>query len=285
MATFTNQASLTYNGLTATSNIVTGELLETLSITKEALNMQYNADGSLTYAVNLINSGTTALTGLTLTDDLGAYQIGGVSRAPLRYAAGTARYFVNGVLQTAPTVTAGPPLTIAGISVPAGGNAAILYEALPTAYAPLTAGSRIVNTAQASGAALPGAITATSTVNVGTEPVLSISKAVSPTTVSPNGQLTYTFVIENTGNTAADASDLVAVTDVFTPILIDLTVTFNGAAWTPTTNYTYNVATGAFATVPGQITVPAATYTQSTATGEWIVTPGVSTLTVTGFVA
>ena len=51
MATFTNQASLTYNGLTATSNIVTGELLETLSITKEALNMQYNADGSLTYAV------------------------------------------------------------------------------------------------------------------------------------------------------------------------------------------------------------------------------------------
>ena len=75
------------------------------------------------------------------------------------------------------------------------------------------------------------------------------------------------------------------MTDTFDPILSGLTVTFNGAAWAPTTNYTYNAATGAFATVAGQITVPAATYTQNAATGEWSTTPGVSTLTVTGTVA
>ena len=70
--------------------------------------------------------------------------------------------------------------------------------------------------------------------------------------------------------------------DTFDPLLSDLVVSFNGAAWTEPANYTYNDATGEFATVAGQITVPAATYTQDPDTGVQIVTPGVSTLTVTG---
>ena len=37
MATFTNQATLTYNGGTASSNITTGELLEVLTATKTAV--------------------------------------------------------------------------------------------------------------------------------------------------------------------------------------------------------------------------------------------------------
>lgn len=37
MATFTNFATLSYNGGTTTSNVVTGELLETLSATKIAV--------------------------------------------------------------------------------------------------------------------------------------------------------------------------------------------------------------------------------------------------------
>ena len=47
-------------------------------------------------------------------------------------------------------------------------------------------------------------------------------------------------------------------------------------------NYSYNAATGTFATQEGQITVPAATFTQDATTGEWTVTPGAGTLTVTG---
>lgn len=285
MAAFTNQAALTYNGVTIPSNIVTGELLETLTITKDALDSQYTAASSVTYIINLINSGAAALTGLTLTDNLGAYLSGGRTLTPLSYVSGTARYYVNGVAQAAPAVTAGPPLTITGLSVPAGGNATLLYEALPNQFAPLDVGRTIINTASVSGAALPSAVEAEQTITVRREPVLRIRKALSPASVSPGGQLTYTFTIENTGNTPATAAELLAVTDTFAPILSGLTVTFNGAAWAPTTNYTYNAATGAFATVPGQITVPAATYTQNAATGEWSTTPGVSTLTVTGTVA
>lgn len=43
MAAFYNQATLSYNGNTTTSNITTGEILEVLSATKTALRDTYNA--------------------------------------------------------------------------------------------------------------------------------------------------------------------------------------------------------------------------------------------------
>ena len=113
---------------------------------------------------------------------------------------------------------------------------------------------------------------------------LTISKSICPTIVTENGRLTYTFVIQNIGNTPAVATDDVTITDTFNPILTGLTVTFNGVAWTENVNYTYSEATGEFATIPSQITVPAATYTQDPTTGEWTVDPGIGVLTVTGTV-
>ena len=75
------------------------------------------------------------------------------------------RYYQNGVLQTAPTVTAGPPLVFTGITVPAGGNAVIAYEAAPTAAAPRSAEGLVTNTATATGAGLVNPVTATETVS------------------------------------------------------------------------------------------------------------------------
>ena len=281
MATFTNYATLSYNGGTTDSNIVTGELLATLSMTKTAVRDTYTQRSSVTYAVSLLNSGTTAVTGVTVTDNLGGYTFGEGTVYPLAYREGSLRYYVNGVLQTAPTVTAGPPLVISNISVPAGGNALLIYEATVTAYAPLGVEATVTNTVTAVGGGMN--LTASATVAMESRVDLSISKALCPGVVSENGQLTYTFVIENSGSLAAGAADNVVLTDTFDPKLSAITVTFNGAAWSEGVNYTYDETTGVFRTLPGQITVPAAMYAQQT-DGTWAVRPGTAVLSVTGTV-
>ena len=283
MATFTNKATLSYNGGSVDSNTVTGELLEVLSITKTATLDEYTAGDTVTYVVALRNTGPTALAGLTVEDDLGGYTFGAGTLYPLTYVAGSATYYINGVLQPAPAVTAGPPLSVTGLSVPAGGNALLIYEASVNNYAPLTVGSTITNTATASGSGISAPVSATETITAGQQAVLTISKSLSPTVVTENGQLTYTFIIENTGNTPAIATDNIVVTDIFDPVLSPISAAFNGTAWTEGTNYTYNDTTGEFATIAGEITVPAATYTQNP-DGTWTIVPGVSTLTVTGTV-
>ena len=284
MMTFTNQATLSYSGGTTNSNITVGQLLATLSAAKTALRDEYSTCDNLTYVISLVNSGTTAFTGLTLTDDLGGYEFGGDTVYPLAYAEDSVRYYVNGILQPAPAVTAGPPLTITGVSVPAGGNALILYEADITRYAPLGVEDEITNTVAITGGGVTPALTASETVTPAAEPRLTVTKGMSPTTVAENGRLTYTFTIQNSGSVEAEANDDVVLTDTFNPILEDLSVTLNGALLAEGTDYTYDATTGAFATLPGVITVPAATFAQDPQTGAWAVSPGVATLVVSGTV-
>ncbi len=281
MPTFTNRATLSYNGITRESNTVTGNITETLAATKLVLNDNYAGTTRLTYVINLVNSGATSFVGLTLTDDLGGYEVGGTTVYPLSYVDNSLLYLINGAPQADPTVAAGPPLTISGISVPAGGNATIIYQADVTGFAPLDVDSTIVNTVTATGAGLTEPVTADATVNSIDGPQLNITKALDPINVPENGPLTYTFVISNSGNTAAEATDNVVVSDTFDPILDITSVTLNGTPLTLGTGYTYNAATGLFETVAGVITVPAATYTQNP-DGSISTTDGAVTLTVTG---
>lgn len=280
MATFFNQATLSYNGNVVNSNITTGELLEVLSATKTAVVDTYSRNSEVTYIINIVNSGSIAYNNLTVTDDLGAYTFGATELVPLDYVDGSVRYFVNGALQPAPAVTTGAPLVITGINVPAGGVATVVYAAETNSFAPLGDTASIVNTAVVSGTGISD-ITVTETITPENTAELTISKSLNPTTVTENGQLTYTFVIQNTGSEAVVVTDNAIVTDTFNPALNITGVTFNGTAWTSPANYTYSEATGAFATNAGQITVPAATYTQNT-DGTWTIQPGVSVLTVTG---
>ncbi len=284
MATFTNQAFLSYRNNITPSNIVTGEIREVLTAAKTAVTETYTAGDTLTYVISLVNAGGSALTGLTVTDDLGAYPFGTGTVVPLDYTEGSVRYFVNGVLQAAPTVSDTSPLTVTGLSLPAGGNGLLIYETTANNFAPLGTDGAIINTATVTGSGVPTPVTVTETVTAEDAAFLTITKAISPVSVTDNEPLTYSFVIQNFGNTATVATDDVTVTDTFDPILNPITVTLNGVTLVEGTDYTYDETTGAFATVPGRITIPAATYTQDPATGEWMVEPGSVTLTVVGTV-
>lgn len=283
MARFTNQAQLRYGNSIANSNIAVGEILEVLSAEKTAVKAEYTPNDCVTYVISIVNAGTTAMNGLSITDNLGTYLQATTELTPLRYVEGSVKYYVNGVLQSTPVVVEGPPLVINGINVPAGGDVIIVYKADINEYAPLAAGSQITNTATIAGAGITP-ITAEEVITAVQAPMLTITKSISPVPVTENGTLTYTFLIQNMGNAQVDETVGAIVTDTFNPILSNPVVTFNGTAWTQTTNYTYDETTGVFATNTGQITVPAATYARDPVTNAVVVTPGVSTLVIAGII-
>ena len=255
-----------------------------LTITKTAVSSGYGRGDGISYVVTLTNTGTVPVTGVTVTDNLGAYTVSdGIAVYPLDYVDGTLRLYVNGVLSETPAVSANPELTVSGINIPAGANALVVYEATPNEFAPLYNGGTITNVASVSGATLAETITASDTVSARSEAALTIAKAICPDTVTDNGVLTYTFVIQNSGAEAADAAAEIVITDTFNPTLSDITVTIDGSPL-PASAYTYDEASGVFATVAGAIIVPGATFMQNAQTGAFTVTPGVTVIKISGTV-
>ena len=106
MATFYNQATLSYGNNVTTSNVTVGELISGLSVTKTAASANYGLGDGITYVVSLVNATGSDIVGLNLTDNLGVYTLGATSVIPLTYVDGSVLYYQNGVLQPAPTVTA-----------------------------------------------------------------------------------------------------------------------------------------------------------------------------------
>ena len=286
MQSFFNQATLSYNGITLASNVTRGTVADILSATKTAVEPTYTKDSENTFVINLVNSGATALTGLTLNDNMGGYAFNaGTENAqtlyPLTYRDGSVQYYVNGVRQPSPTVTDTDGMTITGINIPAGGNATIVYAVNANEFAPLDNGASIVNTATLTGPGINLPVTAQATVSTAAAPLLDITKSLNPQTVTGGAPVTYTFNITNTGAVAATADDNVQVRDTFTPPLANLTVTLDGIPL-DTTQYTYNEQTGEFATNPGVITVPAAAFLQNAGSGAYSASPGEAILQVTG---
>ena len=287
MASFTNQARLSYNNTVVNSNRAVGEILDVLTLGKTAVVDTYSRGDDITFILNLVNSGTVPLTGITVTDNMGGYPFGTtapVTLYPMTYRDGSVRLYTNGVLGTPPEAVGSAPVVFSGITVPAGGNVMLIYEAEVNGYAPLAAGDSITNTASASGAGVTAPVTASETISVAEAPELTITKTIEPVPVAENGTLTYTFFIQNSGNTEAGAADNVILSDTFDPALSNLSVTYNGAPWTAGTDYPYEQTNGGFTSAAGAITVPPAVYTQDPATGEIQITPGSAVVTVSGTV-
>ena len=179
-------------------------------------------------------------------------------------------------------ITVTDNLAIEGINLPANSTATFIYATKSNGFAPLSAGSVITNTVVTDGGAGIGEITATATVNVVESPELTIAKAVCHAVLNDNDRLTYTIIVQNLGNVPIVATDGVVISDVFNPVLSNLSVELNGVALAEGTGYTYNAVSGEFAVVDGVITVPVATYVQDPATGVITTTPGVTVLSVTG---
>lgn len=285
MPAFFNQATLSYNDITTTSNIVQGDYTPQLTISRNSTSSVYCGDDQITMVIGIVNSCSTACSGLTLTDNLGAYSHSSGTLVPLNYEEGSLQVYANGVLQPAPQVEAGPPLAVSGLSVPAGGNLLVLYTARVNAYAPLGIGASITGTSTLSGGCLAAPISGESVIEAACGARLTISKSICPASITCNEPVSYTLTIQNSGASPAVVTDNVIITDVFSPVLDIDQVVFNGTIWQTPANYSYNAATGVFTTNAGQITVPAASYSQDMSTGEWTVTPGTVTLTITGRIA
>ena len=278
IAAFYNQATLSYSGGVTRSNITAGELVSALTVDKVAVSDTYAPGDTIVYALSIVNGGETDLAGIEVTDDLGGYEFDGETLYPLAYVEDSVRYFIAGVLQTAPTVEAGPPLVISGLDIPAGSNVLLLYAATVTEYAPLGEGAEITNTATVSACS---DVTACETITMEGGAELAIIKAVSPAEVTSCGTVAYTITVQNSGAADAAEDDAIVITDTFDPALQDIAVTLDGAALTEGVDYTYDPDTGEFATVAGRVTVPAATFAQDE-DGVWTATPGVAALVITG---
>lgn len=105
MATFYNQATLSYNGIVTDSNVTEGEIVGALEVAKTAISTSYRRGDTIAYAVSILNSSESTTGGVTLADSLGSYEVGGVTYRPLDYLDGSVRLFIGGTLVAPPTVS------------------------------------------------------------------------------------------------------------------------------------------------------------------------------------
>lgn len=282
----TNQASIAYRyndqSASAVSNVATAVINEPLGISKVSLESVYRLGDDITYVITVTNGGTTALSGISLVDDLGTYTTAGGTATPLTYV-GPAIYFVDGVFVGNITPTVGADgIGFGPTTIGPGSTVQVIYKVNVNDRAPLDEGGQITNTATVTAAGNTAPVSDSNTITVDDYADVTITKSMTPATVSDGDALTYTFVINNYGN--AEATDIV-LTDAFDPAPENITVQVNGAA-IPATDYSYQ---NGVLTLPGErsttaLTLPPATVTTDPTTGQVTVTPSSLTVTVTGII-
>lgn len=288
MATIiTNRASISYNNgtasITTVSNTTTASVNEALSIQKSSLTETYRVGDDLTYVITLQNSSEGAVTNVVVTDDLGSYDFNGSVLTPLSYG-GSAQLYINGSFVSALTpVISASNIVFSIASIPAGGNAQIIYNATVNDYASGGTGSFLTNTASVAfecDCLCNQGSSDSETVVADSFAELRLIKSVCPNPIICGDRITYVIDIYNYGNIAAEG---VVLTDTFTPPLEDIVVSVDGTI-IPATDYTY---VDGLLTLPAaesgySITVPAASFVQNPVSGIFETTPGQVQIIISG---
>ena len=286
MPTIENYATVSYtaNGVAETkvSNLAEIQLESSVSFTKNSLGETYGDGSVVTYILTLNNLSPTALTNVTVTDDLGTFAEGTLELTPLTYT-DPAVLLVNGQdlsgqLTTDSSVSGSVTFTLPAL--PSGATANIIYRATVNEYAPLANGSTIVNTATLTSDSECANGTAAATITAALAADVSVFKQMSPNPVVCGDTVTYTIRVYNYGNIPAENIQLV---DAFDPAPTNITVLLDGSLLSESV-YTYEngVLTVPAAVTESPITVPAATYTRDETTGIVSVAPGVIEFVITG---
>jgi uncharacterized repeat protein (TIGR01451 family) len=285
MPTIENFATVSYTsgGISETkvSNIAEILVESAVGFTKTSLGNTYTDNSVLTYILTITNSSGAAITGSTITDNLGAYAFGATELIPLQYVAPAVLLIngqdVSGQLSVDVSVPGNLIFTIP--NVPAGATANVIYKAQTNDYAPLALNSTIVNTSTFESNSECADTSASATVSVANAANIQIIKQMCPNPVICGDTITYTIKIYNYGNTAAENVTLV---DDFNPAPTNITVSRDGVLLLGT-DYTY---VNGVLTVPASsgeaVTVPPATFTQDPVTGFITVIPSVVEYTITG---
>ena len=285
MATIENFATVSYTsgGVTETkvSNLAEIGLESAISFTKTTLGETYGEDEVVTYILSMTNTSTSAITNVSITDDLGTFVFGTLELTPLTYAP-PALLLIDGqdvsAQLTVDTATAGS-LVFSFPTLPAGATANIVYRAAVNEYAPLDVEAGITNTATLTSDSDCADGTASATITAVSAANVSVFKQMSPNPVICGDTVTYTIRIYNYGNIAAEN---VVLTDTFNPAPTNITVSRDGTLL-PANEYSYVDGT---LTVPAgtttAVSVPAATFARDATTGIVTVTPGMVEYTITG---
>lgn len=285
MATIENFATVSYTsgGVTETkvSNLAEIGLESAISFTKTTLGETYGEDEVVTYILSMTNTSTSAITNVSITDDLGTFVFGTLELTPLTYAP-PALLLIDGqdvsAQLTVDTATAGS-LVFSFPTLPAGATANIVYRAAVNEYAPLDVEAGITNTATLTSDSDCADGTASATITAVSAANVSVFKQMSPNPVICGDTVTYTIRIYNYGNIAAEN---VVLTDTFNPAPTNITVSRDGTLL-PANEYSYVDGT---LTVPTgtttAVSVPAATFVRDATTGIVTVTPGMVEYTITG---
>lgn len=282
----TNQASLNYeyNGQSATvlSNVATALLGEPLEVSKISLEDSYRLGDAITYSVSFLNSSGSALTNVTVIDDLGSVSEGGVTVTPLSYIS-PAILLIDGVFSGNVTPVIGSDnVTFTIPSLPAGSRAQIIYKSAVNSYASISEGSEIINTVTLTADGFAGSVTDSDMITVESYADVTVTKTMTPTSIVDGDTLTYTFVISNFGN--APATNIV-LSDSFDPAPENISVQVNGTA-VPATDYTYvgGVLTFPADTSAYELSLPAATFVRDPVSGLVTITPSSLTVSVVGVI-